>query len=131
MPGALTHFRLAIAALLLLPAIAQAQGLGRLSVHSALGQPLQAEVAIVSLPSARDGGLHGSIATPDTYKAMGVDFNPLLFSIRVALDSRASGPVLLLTSSRPMNEPHLDVLIVLESASGRLIRHYSILFDSR
>ncbi|TAN54680.1 MAG: hypothetical protein EPN19_04995 [Betaproteobacteria bacterium] len=131
MPGALTRFRLAIAALLLLPAIAQAQGLGRLSVHSALGQPLQAEVAIVSLPSARDGGLHGSIATPDTYREMGFAFDPLLFSIRVSIENRAGGPVLMLTSSRPVKEPFLELLIVLQSASGRLIRNYTVLLDSR
>lgn len=130
-PETLTRFCLAVAGLLLLPAIAHAQGLGRLTVHSTLGAPLRAEVALVSTHASQEGGLHGSIATPDTYKAMGVDFNPLLFSIRVALESRASGPVLLLTSSRPMNEPYLDVLIVLESASGRLIRNYPILFDSR
>ncbi|TAK49549.1 MAG: hypothetical protein EPO27_05060 [Betaproteobacteria bacterium] len=131
MLAALSHFRVAVAALLLLPAMAQAQGLGRLTVHSALGQPLRAEVAIVSMQSAKDGGLHGSIATPDTYREMGIAFDPVLFSIRVAVEDRAGGPVLMLTSTRPMKEPFLEVVIVLQSASGRLIRNYTVLFDSR
>ena len=128
---ALANLRLAVAVLLLLPAIAQAQGLGRLTVHSALGQPLRAEVAIVSTQLAKDGGLHGSIATPDTYREMGLEFDPLLFSIRVSVENRAGGSVLLLTSSRPIKEPFLEVLIVLQSASGRLLRHYTVLLDSR
>lgn len=131
MPDSLSRFRLAVAGLLLLPAIAHAQGLGHMTVHSARGEPLRAEVAVLSTQSKVNEGLHGSIATPDLYREMGVDFNPLLFGVRVAVENRAGGPVLLLSSSRPMQEPYLEMLIVLQSSSGRLIRRYPVLFDSR
>lgn len=131
MPVALTQFRLAVAVLLLAPAIAQAQGLGRLTLQSSLGQPLRAEVAIVSVQADKNQGVHGSIASPDTYKAMGIEFDPVLFSIQVSVENRGRESVLLLTSTRPIQEPFLDVLIVLQSASGRLIRDYTVLFDSQ
>jgi len=130
-PAAFTRFCVAVAAVLLLPAIAQAQGLGPMRVLSAVGQPLRAEVPIVSVRAKDDAGVHGSIATPDDYKALGVAFDPVLFSISVALENRGTGAVLVLTSSRPINEPYLDLLVVLQTASGRLIRDYTILLDSR
>jgi len=130
-PKTLAQFCLAVTALLLAPAIAQAQGLGQMTVRSALGQPLRADVEIVSAQAGKNQGLHGSIATPDTYKAMGVAFDPVLFSVHVAVENRGSGPVLLLTSTRPMKEPFLDLLIVLQTASGRAIRNYTVLFDSQ
>ena len=129
MSGMLTRFLVSCAALVLFPAVAQAQGLGPLTLQSALGQPLRAEVAIVSA-SSKAGGLHGSIATPDAYKAMGIEFNPVLFSISVTLENRDGGSVLVLTSSRPIKEPFLDLLMVLQSAGGRVSRKYVVLFNT-
>lgn len=125
-----SRFFLAAAAVLLFPAIAQAQGLGSLTLHSKLGQPLRAEVAVVSA-SAKTSGVHASVATPDNYKALGREFNPLLFSINIAVEERDRGLVLVLTSSRPIMEPYLDLLIVLESAGGRVLRDYTVLLDAR
>lgn len=125
---ALARSGIAVAALFL-PALAQAQGLGNLTVHSALGQPLRAEAAIVSAQPKQDGGLVGSIATPETYRAMGIGFDPVLTGVRVAVESRASGPVLLLTTSRPVLEPYLELLVVLDSAGGRTTRNYTILLE--
>lgn len=123
--------RAVAAVLLLLPAMAQAQGLGALSLRSSLGQPLVAEVAIVDSKGRDAGGLHGSLASADDYKAAGIEFDPLLHSVRVSLDERDGGPVLMLRSSRQVREPFLELLVALDSAGGRVVRRYSVLFDSQ
>lgn len=129
MSGMFTRVLLAAAALLLLPAITQAQGLGPLTLHSKLGQPLRAEVPVIST-AGKTGGVHGSIATPDDYTAMGREFDPVLFSISVTVEERGRGSVLVLASSRPIMEPYLDLRIVLQSAGGRVSRDYTVLLDT-
>lgn len=128
MSNMFTRVLLAASALLLFPAITQAQGLGPLTLHSKLGQPLRAEVPVISA-AAETGGVHGSIATPDDYQAMGRNFDPVLFSISVTVEERGRGSVLVLASSRPIMEPYLDLLIVLRSAGGRVSRDYTVLLD--
>jgi pilus assembly protein FimV len=130
MLGALGTVHVALAALLLVPIAAQAQGLGRLTVHSTLGQPLRAEVPIISGAPQRDSGYLVRIASPDTYRAKGIEFDPVLHSVRVTVENRGGAMVVVLTSARPIKEPYIDVLLELETASGRLIRDYIILLES-
>lgn len=122
---------LSFAALLWLPSTAFAQGLGAMTLKSAVGQPLRAEVKVTSSSPGKDAGLHTAIATPEEYKTLGLEFDPYLYSIRVAPETRGKEMVLLLTSSRAVQEPFLEVVIVMQSATGRVMRKYTVLFDSR
>lgn len=109
---------------------AEAAGLGRLNVQSALGQPLRAEVEITSLSKEEENGLNAKVASQEAFKQAGMEFNPALLGIRLAVEKRADGKqVVKLTSNRPVNEPFLDVLLELNWASGRLIREYTVLLD--
>ncbi|TAN48203.1 MAG: pilus assembly protein FimV, partial [Betaproteobacteria bacterium] len=126
---AFTASRLALAACLLLPLIADAAGLGRLAVQSALGQPLRAEVEIVSLQPRETDGLVARVASPEAYRMAGIEFNPALLSIRVAVERRDGRPVLSLTSAQPINEPFVELLLELQWSTGRLVREYTFLLD--
>ena len=53
-----TVLRLASAAVLSLPLLAQAAGLGRMCVQSFLGQPLRAEIEIVSVQLTPDAAAY-------------------------------------------------------------------------
>ena len=52
----------------LLPAAAFAAGLGKLTVLSALGQPLRAEIEIVSLQQNEAESLTARLASPETFR---------------------------------------------------------------
>lgn len=130
MPIVMLVLRAVAASVLLLPTIALAQGLGTLTLRSTLGQPLHAEVAIVTAGKSDSGGLHGSLAPADGYKAAGIAFNPVLHSVRVTLEERDDGAVLVLRSSRPVREPILELLVALDSAGGRVVRKYSVLLET-
>lgn len=131
MPG-LRASTLALAAglaLSALPFAAQAAGLGRITVFSALGQPLQAEVEFVATPEEL-ASMKAGLASPDSFKAAGLEYMPALQGIRFAIDRRADGqPVIRLSSERPIGDPFVDMLLELNWASGRLVREYTFLLD--
>jgi len=120
----------AVAALALGAVDSWAVGLGRLSVQSNLGETLRAEIDITSLTPEEAANLKVHVASPDAYRAAGVDYNVVLPSTHAALLRRVDGrPFLRLTSDKVVQEPFVDVILELSWASGRLVREYTLLFD--
>jgi len=104
--------------------------LGRLSVQSALGESLRAEIDVTSLTPDESANLRVRVAPPDAYRIAGVDYNAVLPSTAVSLQRRADGsPYLRITSDRSVQEPFVDVILELSWSSGRLLREYTLLFD--
>ena len=63
---------------------ADAAGLGGLTVHSALGQPLSAEIEVSALPADEFARVVARIAGPDDYQAAKLAYPPFLRQLRVA-----------------------------------------------
>ncbi len=115
---------------LILPSLAWAAGLGKLSVLSQLGQPLRAEIEIVSLQKGEGDTLGARLAPGEVFRQANIDLNPALMSVKFAVQRRPSGLyVMTLTSGQPINEPFIDVLVELNWANGRLVREYTFLLD--
>lgn len=130
--GSPTVLALAVAAALAgtAPALAEAAGLGRLTVQSALGQPLRAEVEVTALGRDEAGSLSARLASPDAFRQAGLEFNSALTSLRFAVDRRTNGAaVVRITSAQPINEPFVDLLVELNWASGKFVREYTFLLD--
>src|SRR5438552_12796793 len=107
----------------------RAAGLGQLSVISPLGQPLNAEIEIVSLQPGEEEGLVARLASPDAFRAAGIEFNPALVSARFAIERRGGRPLLRVRTTQPVNDPFLEILVELQWTSGRLVREYTVLLD--
>ena len=119
-----------LAASALVSSGSQAAGLGKLSVNSALGQPLVAEIELVSLQPGEFEALVARVASPEAYTDAKVEYSPLLRQLTFTAERRADGkPVLKITSFAPINEPFLDVLVEMNWPAGRLLREYPILLD--
>jgi pilus assembly protein FimV len=120
--------RLLTALLSALPLTAGAAGLGKLTVQSAIGQTLRAEV---ELSASKDelASMSARLASPSAFKQAGVEFGASLTGVNVSVEARGSKPVLVITTDRVVNEPYLDMLIELSWASGRLVREYTFLLD--
>ncbi|WP_298834485.1 FimV/HubP family polar landmark protein [uncultured Piscinibacter sp.] len=128
--GRLALTGVAAAALWLAASNAHALGLGRLSVQSALGEALRAEIDVTSLTAEEAGTLRVRVAPPEAYRAAGVDYNTVLPATQVDLQRRTDGrPYLRVTSDRAVQEPFVDVILEISWASGRLVREYTMLFD--
>lgn len=123
---------LALATLISVPASfsAYAAGLGRLSVNSSLGQPLSAEIELLSLQPGEFESLSARVASPDSFRDARIEYVSSLRLIRFNVDKRPNGqPILKITSIAPVNEPFLDMLVELNWPSGRLLREYPVLLD--
>ena len=115
---------------LILPSLAWAAGLGKLSALSQLGQPLRAEIEIVSLQKGEGDTLGARLAPGEVFRQANIDLNPALMSVKFAVERRPGGQyVMTLTSAQPINEPFIDVLVELNWANGRLVREYTFLLD--
>ncbi|HYG54895.1 MAG TPA: FimV/HubP family polar landmark protein [Burkholderiales bacterium] len=110
------------------PFAAQGAGLGRLTVQSALGQPLMAEIELVLAPG-EDDGLSARLASPEAFQQAGIEPNMALNSMRLSIERRNGRPFVRLTSSQPVNEPFVEMLIELQWNTGRLVREYTFLLD--
>ena len=112
------------------PLAVDAAGLGKLKIISALGQPLRAEIDLISVPKDEVDLITARIATPDAYKQARIERQEGLTNVRFAVVKRPNGePYLLITSIQAFNEPFVDLLIQLDWPSGRLLREYTILLD--
>ncbi|WP_273489317.1 FimV/HubP family polar landmark protein [Roseateles chitosanitabidus] len=120
----------AVTALGLATGSAWGLGLGKLTVQSALGETLRAEIDVSSLSPEEATSLKLRVAPPDSYRASGLDYNPVLSSAQVQLARRPDGrPYLRLSSDRAVQEPFVDVILELSWSSGRLTREFTLLFD--
>lgn len=122
--------QLVAAGLIAMPLMAHAAGLGKLSVTSALGQPLAAEIELFAADKAELDSLSASLASDQAFRDARVEFAPVLSSLRFTVAKKPDGKtVLKVSSSRPVNDPFIDMLVELNWASGRLVREYTMLLD--
>jgi pilus assembly protein FimV len=111
------------------PLVAEAAGIGKLTVLSGLGQPLKAELDVAA---SRDeiAGMSARLAPQDAFRQAGIDYPSVLLDLRFSLEKRANGQaVIKVTSVKPVNEPFLDFLVELNWPAGRLVREYTFLLD--
>ena len=109
---------------------AAALALGRLSVQSGLGEPLRAEIDIPEINAAEADSLRATLASPEAYRASGLEYHPALNGVRMSLQKRPDGrSYLRVTSDRPVNDPFLDLVLEANWASGRTVRDYTLLLD--
>ncbi|WP_334106261.1 FimV/HubP family polar landmark protein [Methylobacillus sp.] len=112
------------------PLAVDAAGLGRLTVTSGLGEPLSAEIELLSTTPDELASLTAGIASPEAYNVQGVERTAIHNAIKVTVSKRADGsPVLKLTTAQAISDPFLDMLIQVDWATGRLLREYTVLLD--
>ncbi|MBC3916455.1 FimV family protein [Undibacterium sp. CY18W] len=119
----------AVASSLFMLSSAHATGLGKLTVLSALGQPLRAEIELTSPSKEEIDSLVPRLASPDAFRQANIDFNSALLSLRFAVEQRGQAYVIRISSAQAMNEPFVDMLLELNSANGKLMREYTFLLD--
>lgn len=117
-------------ALLLGVSVANAAGLGKLTVNSSLGQLLNAEIDLVSVQPGELDLLVARVAPPEAFRDARIEYSSSLRLLRFSVEKRASGqPYLKVTSVGPINEPFVDALIEVTWPQGRIQREYPILLD--
>ncbi len=126
---ALKTLTAAVASAVLLSSSAYAAGLGKLTVLSSLGQPLNAEIELTAVSSEEANGLVAKLAPAEAFRLANIEFNPALMALRFQVEQRGTRQFIKITSSQPVNEPFVDMLLELSWGTGRLVREYTFLLD--
>ncbi|WP_432379835.1 type IV pilus assembly protein FimV [Duganella sp. P38] len=119
----------AVASAVLMAATANAAGLGKLTVLSALGQPLRAEIELTSVTPEEAGALVAKLAPAESFRNANIDFNPALLSLRFDVEQRNGRQIIKVSSGQAINEPFVDMLLELTWNGGRMVREYTFLLD--
>ena len=119
-------------ALTLVSGAALALGLGEIRVKSQPGQPLLAEIPVISNEPGELEQLQARLASPITFERVGLARPEGLVSglnFAVALSDEGK-PVIRVTSSEPVQVAAVNFLIEVDWGQGRLVREYSALVDT-
>ncbi|QYF92191.1 LysM peptidoglycan-binding domain-containing protein [Massilia sp. PAMC28688] len=119
----------AVASAVFLSSAAYAAGLGKLTVMSGLGQPLNAEIELTSVSAEEARSLSARLAPAEAFRQANIEFNPALATLRFSVEQRGNRQYIKITSSQPVNEPFVDLLLELTWSSGKLVREYTFLLD--
>ncbi|MGW8248614.1 MAG: FimV/HubP family polar landmark protein [Acidiferrobacterales bacterium] len=112
------------------PLMAEAVGLGRLKVKSALNEPLNAEIPLTDVSRRDVRSLEAGLAPRSQFEALGIERPSSLSNIKFTISKRLDGTYFIqLTTRRPYAEPFLHMLVQLDWAGGRLSREYTALID--
>ncbi|VAW89769.1 hypothetical protein MNBD_GAMMA17-2059 [hydrothermal vent metagenome] len=116
--------------LLLLPVNSFSLGLGEINLHSALNQPLDAEIGLLSVGSTAIEEIVVKLASKQAFDKAGLERPFFLTKLKFTVAKRVNGGVYLkITSHEPVKEPFLDFIIEANWPSGRVLREYTLLLD--
>ncbi len=97
---------------------------------SALGQPLSAEIDLISVQKDEVSSLAIRLAPPEAFTKANIVFSPALIGARLSIEKRSDGqPYAKITSTRSVNDPFINLLVELSWSRGRLVREYTVLID--
>ena len=120
---------LLVAAVVAWSSASLALGLGDITVHSALNQPLKADIALADVSGLRESDLSVSLATPDEFGEAGIERVFFLNDLKFTPILHGNRNMIRVTSAKPVKEPFLNFLVQLNQPNGRLLREYTVLID--
>lgn len=111
---------------------AMALGLGDIRVLSKPGQPLLAEIPVISADPSELQNLRVALASPMTFARVGLERpSGLVSELQFELSRDANGRAVVRVSSQaPVTTASLNFLIEADWGQGRLVREYSALVDA-
>ena len=114
---------------LLIPSLSWAVSLGRLSLNSALNQPLDATIEVTHLKGLSSEEIRVGLAPREAFEALGVHWSYSLDDLSLRIDSSPRGAVVSVTTDSAIVEPYLNFVIEVLWPQGRVIREYTALLD--
>ncbi|MCO6059461.1 peptigoglycan-binding protein LysM [Pseudomonas sp. MOB-449] len=110
--------------------MANALGLGEVTLRSSLNQPLDAEIELLEVRDLASAEVKPSLAAAEEFSKAGVDRQYFLQDLKFTPVLKANGrSVIRVTSTKPVREPYLNFLVEVLWPNGRLLREYTLLLD--
>lgn len=104
-----------------------ALGLGEIQLQSHLGERLKAKIPVTSLRGDELADAKVRLASPADYEKHGLQYpHGTQFQFRL---NQEDPPYILLTTSQTLNALFVDLLVELDSPSGKIVKAYTFLLD--
>ena len=108
-----------------------ALGLGKLSIESALSQPLAASIPIKLKANENIDDVRVALASQDIFKQMGVEYGFQHRHVKVAIDrSNTEQPLVRLSTESPFNEPFIELIVNVKTPTQQFNRSLTLLLDA-
>jgi len=104
-------------------------GLGEIEVDSALNQPLNAQINLISARADELDEIRVELAPVSVFDRVGIPRPYFLTQLKFTPVSLPGGAVIRVTSKDPVREPFLTFLVEITWPKGRLLREYTVLLD--
>ncbi|RMR60872.1 LysM domain-containing protein [Pseudomonas syringae pv. actinidiae] len=117
------------ASLLACSTLASALGLGEITLHSALNQPLNAEIQLLETGGLSNEDVVARLASPEAFAKAGIERVFFLNDLRFTAVLRGDRGVIRVVSTKPVTEPYLSFLVQLARPNGDLLHEYTLLLD--
>lgn len=116
-------------AALLHSSVAAALGLGEISLHSALGQPFNADIELIEAGGLSPEEIVVGLALPEAFTKAGVERVFFLNDLRFTPVIRGNRSVIHIESHKAVTEPYLNFLVRLVRPNGDQLHEYTVLLD--
>ena len=109
--------------------MASALGMGDITLHSALNQPLSAEIDLLDAGDLSADDIRVVLASSNDFTRMGVERLDFLqnLTFKPVMDGNRSR--IQVASNKPVREPYLNFLVEITRANSRMLREYTVLLD--
>lgn len=109
--------------------ITPALGLGEINLHSALNQPLDAEIELLQVGDLSEQDIKVRLASAEDFSRAGVERFHFLNDLRFSPLLAGGRGLIRVRSARPVREPYLNFIVEVARPGGNLLREYTILID--
>lgn len=108
---------------------ASALGLGEITLHSALNQPLEAEIQLLQVGDLSANEIKVKLASADVFNRSGVERFVFLNNLSFTPVLSNGRNIVKVTSSQTVREPYLNFIVEVSRPNGQLLREYTVLLD--
>jgi len=113
-----------------LTSVSHAVGLGEIKLHSALNQPLNAEIRLYQVSKSQLSSLKIGLAGATAFERANIDRPFFLTQLDFeVVESQGNSAVIRVTSDDAVREPYLNFLVAMEWGEGKLFKEYTLLMD--
>ncbi|MEO4048739.1 FimV/HubP family polar landmark protein [Pseudomonas sp. CAU 1711] len=106
-----------------------ALGLGEISLHSALNQPLDADIELLQIGDLETDEIKVRLASAEDFTRSGVERFYFLNDLRFTPLLQGGRGLIRVTSGKPVREPYLNFIVEVARPGGSLLREYTVLID--
>lgn len=109
--------------------MAAALGMGEIRLHSALNQPLNAEIQLIETAGLDPDDIVVKLASPEAFSKAGIERVFFLNDLRFTPVIRGNSGYIQVSSNKAVVEPYLSFLVQVSRPNGDLLHEYTLLLD--